>query len=294
MKLNTWSLCAAALALGSLAVAQTEKPKGDGAKEKDKGTPVVATHEVHIYKLGEVTDLDLKNGDASIGEIDDVIIDSRDGRIAYALVGKGGVMGIGETEHLVPWESIRVEMKDKDKLVGKTSLTAEQIEKAPVYRKSDPIDADLEKRARENAGVRPVSNSDRGQPTRFVSANELKGAAVRSADNADLGKIDEVVLAPKESCVAYTVLGTGGVLGLGEKHFALPWQKTEASYDKEQKLIISTPLVKEKLAKAPEYDGKDWKRMSSGPWVREVCTYWGAEPFWSHTAHAGSDREPGG
>src|SRR3954468_22301815 len=96
----TIQLCMASVAFAPMALAQrnTDDPKA-------KSMPAAAEESVHLYKLGDLDDLDLKNGDKSVGEIDGIILDATDGRVAFALIGKGGVLGIGEKEHLIPWES---------------------------------------------------------------------------------------------------------------------------------------------------------------------------------------------
>lgn len=42
-----------------------------------------------------------------LGEIHDLVLGSRRGEIAYAVVSFGGVMGVGKTFHAVPWASLQ-------------------------------------------------------------------------------------------------------------------------------------------------------------------------------------------
>jgi len=290
MKYIAIPLCIASLTLGSTAFGQERKPEGTDKKP----VPAAGEQVVHLYKHSDLNDLDLKNGDKSIGELDGIIIDSTDGRIVFAMVGKGGVLGIGEKEHLIPWESIKVTAKDPAKnegAVARTNLTAEQIEAAPVFKKKEPIDATLVRRVRENAKLPSDSSWERIAGTNLVCSPDLKGSSVRSPDDKDLGNIDEIVVSADDGMIAYVVLGAGGVLGLGEKHVALPLSMIECSYDKDGKLVVHSPLTKEKVEKAPEYTSKDWKRMAEGNYVREVSTYWGKEPYWIRTTPAGAGKQ---
>lgn len=60
-------------------------------------------------RIDDVVDSDLRNPeDESLGEIDDVVVDPRSGQIRYAVVERGGFLGIGRDRHLVPWEQLRV------------------------------------------------------------------------------------------------------------------------------------------------------------------------------------------
>jgi len=286
MKSIAINLCAATLALGSMAYGQKDARPVAGS-----GDPAV-----RLYRVGDLTDLDLKNGDKSVGDIDGVIIDATTGRILFALVGKGGVMGIGETEYLIPWQSIKVTAKDPVKnegVVARTTLTEEQIKTAPTFKKDMSVDAGTIRKARENASLGSDSAWERLEAARLVTSSDLKGATVKSKDGKDLGKIDEIVIAPEEGMIAYTVLGSGGVLGLGEKHYALPLSVTDISYDKDHKIFVTAPLTKERLEKAPEYDSKDWKRMSTPVWIRDMSTYWQTDPYWMHTTPASAEKKNG-
>ena len=52
--------------------------------------------------------LEARTGEA-LGSAVDAMIRCNDGRIAYLVVGKGGVGGLGETLHALPWQQVRLE-----------------------------------------------------------------------------------------------------------------------------------------------------------------------------------------
>lgn len=302
MKSIALNLCAATLALGSVASAQ------EAGRQDKKPVPAAGDPIIHLYKLSDLDDLNLKNGETTIGEVDGFVLDSRDGSIVFALVGKGGVLGIGEEQHLVPWESIRVTVKDKAKekandkdradagermkardLMATTALTEEQIKAAPVFKKDVRIDAATVRTIRENAKLGSDSRWENVANDRLVTASELRGMRVASTDEKDIGEIDEIIVAPKDGMIAYTVVGVGGVLGMGEKSVALPWGILETSYA-DGKIHARLPVTKERLEKAPDYDADDWKRASSPVYVREISTYWSKDPFWIRATPASADR----
>jgi hypothetical protein len=80
--------------------------------------------------------------------------------------------------------------------------------------------------------------------------------------------------------VAYLVLVTKGIPELGERRIAIPWAATELALDPAKKIVLHTPLSKERLETAPIYVAKDWKRMTSPAWLREVSSYFNVEPYW--------------
>jgi hypothetical protein len=49
-----------------------------------------------------------RSGDA-LGEIEDIMLDVGRGRIAYAVMGTGGFMGVGEKLFAIPWHALTLD-----------------------------------------------------------------------------------------------------------------------------------------------------------------------------------------
>ena len=47
--------------------------------------------------------------DREVGRLDHLVIDVPTGRIAYAVLARGGVFGIGQTLFEVPWTALRLD-----------------------------------------------------------------------------------------------------------------------------------------------------------------------------------------
>ena len=69
--------------------------------------------------------------DQHLGSIHSVMIDKQSGKVAYAVLSFGGIFGLGEHVHPVPWEVLNYNV-DLDAYV--VDLTREQLEKAPTLR----------------------------------------------------------------------------------------------------------------------------------------------------------------
>jgi len=59
---------------------------------------------------------------------------------------------------------------------------------------------------------------------RVLGSTRVVGNRVRNPAGEDLGTIDEVMLDVAAGRIAYVVLSYGGVLGVGGKYFAVPWE----------------------------------------------------------------------
>ena len=65
-----------------------------------------------------------------LGEIHDVMLDKRSGKIAYAVMSFGGFLGIGERYHPLPWATLKYDTRLGGYVVG---VPIEQLKGAPTY-----------------------------------------------------------------------------------------------------------------------------------------------------------------
>jgi hypothetical protein len=84
-----------------------------------------------LITAGKVTGTKVYNtsGD-SLGEIYDVMLDKRSGRIAYAIMSFGGILGLGQRYHPLPWANLKYDTKQQGYVVG---LTQDQLERGPTF-----------------------------------------------------------------------------------------------------------------------------------------------------------------
>ena len=64
-------------------------------------------------------------GDERLGHIEEVMIDKASGKVAYAVMSYGGVMGVGERYHPLPWSLLRY---DTDKNGYVVAIDRAQLE----------------------------------------------------------------------------------------------------------------------------------------------------------------------
>ncbi len=120
--------------------------------------------------------------------------------------------------------------------------------------------------------------ADRDNPD-FLSADTIEGDKVVNADGDDLGKIEDLMIDLDNGRVGYAVLSFGGLLGKGDKLFAIPWQALSLRLH-EHAFMLDIP--KDVLEKAEGFDKDNW------PVTREelsrTYTYYGYQPYWQMKA----------
>jgi sporulation protein YlmC with PRC-barrel domain len=81
------------------------------------------------------------------------------------------------------------------------------------------------------------------------------GADVAGADGETLGTISELMIDAERGGIAYAVLAYGGVLGVGEKLFALPWRVFEVE---PASGAVSLSIPRERFESLPGFDKDAW------------------------------------
>jgi sporulation protein YlmC with PRC-barrel domain len=122
---------------------------------------------------------------------------------------------------------------------------------------------------------------------RVLAASTLAGDSVRNHAGESLGKVDEIMIDIPSGRVAYAVVSFGGVLGMGNKLFAIPWSALRV--DEDEKCFV-LDVDKKTLESAPGFDKDNWPDMGDIAWRAEVFSYYGATPYWEETKtlHGGS------
>jgi sporulation protein YlmC with PRC-barrel domain len=90
--------------------------------------------------------------------------------------------------------------------------------------------------------------------TSAILASRVKGTAVYNNGGDKIGTVEDIVLDKQSNQIMFAALGFGGVLGMGEKYYPVPWSMLNYSEDKGGYVV---PLDKDSIKNAPAYDLKD-------------------------------------
>ena len=72
------------------------------------------------------------DSDENLGEITDIMIDVPTGRVAYAVMSVGGVLGMGSKLFAIPWSALKL---DTEKKCFRMNVPKERFEHAPGFDK---------------------------------------------------------------------------------------------------------------------------------------------------------------
>ena len=97
--------------------------------------------------------------------------------------------------------------------------------------------------------IRDANDSGRGPGPDVMASSTLEGTDVYNQAEQKLGTIQDIMIDIERGHVAYAVLSHGGVLGIGEKLFAIPWSALTLDTQREC-FVLDIDLQRFKLAAA--------------------------------------------
>jgi len=95
----------------------------------------------------------LKNDQGKdIGEIDKLIVDHGDGRISHVVLGRGGVLGVGEQKVVLAWSDLKIQPDPNNRNRMVATVDQGKVDSAPRYE------------ARRDRDTAPAASPSTGQP----------------------------------------------------------------------------------------------------------------------------------
>jgi sporulation protein YlmC with PRC-barrel domain len=276
------------LSLGSvLAVTLTCLAQNE-SKPAKAGQPQIQSGDVIVHPLMGVRARDFigKNieneENKKVGDVNDLLIDLPQGRVAGVIVGVGGILGVGEHPRIVPPQAFAWNATDKrltlrmDEQLRTAKTKAEDLKS---YNELTQVYRDYQQEPYWNKETRqPVRDRDnREVQFRLRKAKEILGSNIDDPTNKKLGEVEEMVIDLSSGRVVLVAVGAGGVLGIGEKLVAVPPSQLQMNPD--GKLMINTTI--EQLKSAPQFEKSHWPDLSDTTWVSGVYTHYGERSYWS-------------
>lgn len=224
----------------------------------------------------------------NLGEIQDIVLDSGNQRIAYAVVAFGGFLGMGEKYFAMPWRCIEVVQRGTDDAPRATlGLDQETLKAAPGFDKSKwpdmanptwALQVDDYYRARsekarpdgvaepKGSGVDGKSGVDRAPASKtFVHRrlSKLIGMNVVDVQHKNLAEIEDLVVDTKFATIDGALLSFGGTLGMGEKFVLVASEVLTLNHEKDVFVFACTKAGLETMAlpegKCPALNNDEWR-----------------------------------
>lgn len=129
----------------------------------------------------------------------------------------------------------------------------------------------------EGARITGGAGDSMGPGPELMAASTLEGNDVLNLEGEKLGDIQSIMLDVPKGKIAYAVLSRGGVLGMGDKLFAIPWGAL--TLDTARKCFILN-VDSQRLKDAEGFDKDKWPTMADFTWASEIHDYYDQPTYW--------------
>jgi len=92
-------------------------------------------------------------------------------------------------------------------------------------------------------------------------ASTLVGMEVMNHDGTNIGKLEDLLVDVRDGQVKCGILSFGGIFGIGDKLFPIPWHQLTMRID-DKKTYLVADVSKEFLTKAPSFARNEWPDMT--------------------------------
>lgn len=229
------------------------------------------------------TNVKSRSSGDSLGRVKDFVIDARSGQVVYAVVGAGGVLGVGETLHAVPVSALNYEAVSGDERFT-LDIDSARWAQAPRFKKDrlSSLQADQEGKATfqyygqtwQELGQsltmkNPVRNQGEpsapqpqpamgGQENQFVLTSDIIGKNIRSGTEK-VGEIEDVFVQLQNRAAAVLLDSEDSFTGTDQKYI-IPFSKlTLQGQDK-----FITSLTRQDFSSAQVVQGEAWASQPGG------------------------------
>ena len=129
----------------------------------------------------------------------------------------------------------------------------------------------------DNADLTPTSSDPTIAPeNRNLTAKTVIGDEIKNMEGETLGQLEDLMLDINGGKIEYGVMKHGGVLGLGEKLFAVPWDAFKV--DRPGRFLVLN-IDKEVLRIAEGFDKDSWPNAADPEWREKIEDYYRAKPL---------------
>jgi sporulation protein YlmC with PRC-barrel domain len=112
---------------------------------------------------------------------------------------------------------------------------------------------------------------------RFIPTTRLEHYDLVNEQGQDLGQVQNFVIDMLAGRIGFVIVAFGGMLGITDKWFAMPWEIMTWSPDK-RKFIVDMP--KNVLEAAPGMHKEKWMEEINSDFLAKSYLHYGLAPYW--------------
>jgi len=221
----------------------------------------------HSMRASQLIGTNVTNAQGEdLGEIQDLVINTRTGKVDYAVLEFGGFLGMGDKLFAYPLQQFKASNKDTDKLA--LNVDNAKLKGSPGFEAKAWPDFN---RSEYRAQVDRYHAYQSGTQPRFVRASDMLNGDVKDANRKDIGDIEDVVVDISTGKVQFVAVEFDRAWNPIVKLVAMPL-RTLTSEDRDGTDLVYT-ASREELKSAPVIDKNAWPDLSNAQFRSDMDRY---------------------
>jgi sporulation protein YlmC with PRC-barrel domain len=306
---STLWIAAAALSLTSPALAQNkdkdkDKDHDNRSSQREERREQRASASGDILQASKVLGLRVETtttNNEMLGVIDNIAVDSRDGRAVYAIINSKNVPNMRDKLTAVPFPALRFGENVREP--ARINITTEKFEQQSAFNSDgwptigeqnwgkilyrtygledewNRMSADSD-RDHRNAS----DNNNNADRLPLMKITDLIGRDVRGTQREDLGKVEDLALDVRRDRVLYAALSTDR--GNNNKFIAVPFSMLDVNAT--QKTIVCR-ADRDRLKNAPMFASSDFSQLADSNFTQRVNKHFGVDDNVVYGYHDGQN-----
>ena len=123
-----------------------------------------------------------------------------------------------------------------------------------------------------------AAGMNQGLQSQMITNEQLLGKEVFDKNGEEIGEVEQLVINKDDGKLAHMVIAIGGVMGMGETRYVIPWEKVSVTPENS----INLDIDKQTLANAPKVEGLNADELNDPNWMQSNYKYFQASPFWDN------------
>ncbi len=116
---------------------------------------------------------------------------------------------------------------------------------------------------------------DHSAKAMMLRAGKIIGLTIQDPAGKELGSVNDLVIDMDTGHVRYAALSYGGIVGIGNKLFAVPWNAFDCQYNQsDEKYAVVLAADVATLKGAPGFDQSDWPDLANPKFRDEIDKYY--------------------
>jgi sporulation protein YlmC with PRC-barrel domain len=232
-------------------------------------------HRIDPLRARALLGMDIEDNDGrQMGKLRDLAFNARDGKVLYAIVASGGLLGVRTKLRAIPPGVLSAATAKRNTLAF--HATTERWQEAPTFKASDIASLARPERVREiyrHFGKRPpdmkghalTPTGDTGKAPvasksiELILASDIVGTSVFDLDHIKVGTVLDLLVSFDEKHSAFVIFSAGELFKDQGHHFAVPLQAMIRTSDEN----VNLPVTRTIMERAQSFSKVSWEQTGS-------------------------------